>query len=75
MYCNAIYSLVVCSYCTPYIQDEDDQQDPPKRTKQANQYFWRRHYLSIIQETSPLLPLNWTLLVCDVIGWSTSARL
>ena len=25
------------------------QPEPPKRSKQANQYFWRRHYLSIIQ--------------------------
>ena len=24
--------------------------EPPKRNKQANQYFWRQHYLSIIQE-------------------------
>jgi hypothetical protein len=33
------------------LQEEDDQPEPPKRTKQANQYFWRRHYLSIIQGT------------------------
>ena len=27
-----------------------DQPEPPKRSKTAQQYFWRRHYLSIIQE-------------------------
>ena len=31
-------------------RQEDGQPDPPKRSKQASQYFWRRHYLSIIQE-------------------------
>jgi hypothetical protein len=42
----AIFNEVSCS-----LQEEDDQPEPPKRTKQANQYFWRRHYLSIIQGT------------------------
>jgi hypothetical protein len=41
-----IITEVSCS-----LQEEDDQPEPPKRTKQANQYFWRRHYLSIIQGT------------------------
>ena len=27
-----------------------EQPEPPKRSKTAQQYFWRRHYLSIIQE-------------------------
>ena len=31
-------------------RQDEGQPEPPKRSKQANQYFWRRHYLSIIQE-------------------------
>ena len=31
-------------------EEGNNQPEPPKRSKQASQYFWRRHYLSIIQE-------------------------
>ena len=33
-----------------YEEERQNVPEPPRRNKQACQYFWRRHYLSIIQE-------------------------
>ena len=33
-----------------YEEEKQNIPEPPRRNKQACQYFWRRHYLSIIQE-------------------------
>ena len=33
-----------------YEEEKQNAPEPPRRNKQACQYFWRRHYLSIIQE-------------------------
>ena len=33
-----------------YEEEKLNAPEPPRRNKQACQYFWRRHYLSIIQE-------------------------
>ena len=35
-----------------------EQPEPPKRSKTAQQYFWRRHYLSIISGQRHLHQLN-----------------
>ena len=33
-----------------YEAERQQVPEPPRRNKQACQYFWRRHYLSIIQD-------------------------
>ena len=41
---------VVNSQRVEYEENRQNVPEPPRRNKQACQYFWRRHYLSIIQE-------------------------
>ena len=41
---------VVNNQRVEYEEEKQNAPEPPRRNKQACQYFWRRHYLSIIQE-------------------------
>ena len=41
---------VVNNQRVEYEEERQNVPEPPRRNKQACQYFWRRHYLSIIQE-------------------------
>ena len=41
---------VVNTQRVEYEENRQNVPEPPRRNKQACQYFWRRHYLSIIQE-------------------------
>ena len=41
---------VVNNQRVEYEEEKLSAPEPPRRNKQACQYFWRRHYLSIIQE-------------------------